>query len=51
MTTDLTKGKKMSRVLVSADTHIAVPPTVADELPDHFRSEVPHLEERLDGMY
>lgn len=39
------------RPLITADCHIAPPPTLADELPERIRSQVPHLEERDDGVY
>lgn len=39
------------RRLISADSHWAPPLTLADELPAAYRAEVPHLEERSDGLY
>ena len=41
----------MSRVLISADTHIAVSPKVADDLPLEIREQVPHLEVRTEGAF
>jgi predicted TIM-barrel fold metal-dependent hydrolase len=37
--------------LITADSHSAVPPALADELPPAMRAKVPHFEERSDGMY
>src|SRR5262245_11444409 len=37
--------------LITTDSHVEVPLTLADELPDRFRVKVPHLEERADGVY
>jgi predicted TIM-barrel fold metal-dependent hydrolase len=39
------------RPLITTDCHIAPPPTLADELPERFRSQVTHLEHRNDGTY
>ncbi|WP_394849119.1 amidohydrolase [Pendulispora brunnea] len=39
------------RRLISTDSHIAVPFHVADELPEKFRKQVPHLDRRADGVY
>ena len=41
----------VKRRLITADSHAAVPPTLADELPPKLRAKVPHLEERRDGVY
>jgi predicted TIM-barrel fold metal-dependent hydrolase len=40
-----------SRPLISTDSHVEVPITLADELPEHLRAKVPHLETRADGVY
>ncbi|XXT23968.1 amidohydrolase family protein [Sorangium sp. So ce429] len=39
------------RRLITADTHAAVPPQIADELPERYRKQVPHLDRRADGTY
>ena len=40
-----------TRPLITTDCHIAPPPGLADELPEKYRSQVTHLEERSDGTY
>lgn len=40
-----------TRPLITTDCHFAPPPTLADELPETFRSRVPHIEHRDDGAY
>lgn len=40
-----------ARPLITTDCHLAPPPTLANELPERFRSQVTHLEERVDGTY
>src|ERR1700728_3523079 len=40
-----------SRPLITTDCHLTPPPTLSDELPERFRSQVTHLEERGDGVY
>ncbi|WP_437836494.1 amidohydrolase family protein [Sorangium sp. So ce1153] len=47
--TSTTVAKK--RRLITADSHITVPPQVADGLPEKYRKQVPHLERRADGTY
>jgi len=39
------------RPLITTDCHLSPPPTLADELPERFRSQVTHLEARSDGTY
>ncbi|WP_394849118.1 amidohydrolase [Pendulispora brunnea] len=39
------------RRLITTDSHIAVPFQIADELPEKYRKQVPHLERRADGVY
>jgi len=39
------------RPLITADCHISPPPTLSDELPDEYRSQVTHLDHRSDGVY
>lgn len=39
------------RPLVSTDYHIATPPSLADELPEPYRAQFPHLEQRSDGTH
>jgi predicted TIM-barrel fold metal-dependent hydrolase len=41
----------MNRTLVTTDSHIVVPWSVADGLPAAMREQVPHLERRSDGIY
>jgi len=39
------------RPLITTDSHTGVPLQLADELPEDYRSFVPHLEHRKDGVY
>jgi predicted TIM-barrel fold metal-dependent hydrolase len=39
------------RTLVTTDSHISTPWTLADDLPEEYRQQVPHLEQRDDGLY
>src|SRR5271156_5696619 len=39
------------RRLISTDSHIVVPWSIADTLPDKFRAMLPHVEHRADGDY
>jgi predicted TIM-barrel fold metal-dependent hydrolase len=39
------------RPLITTDSHVAVPLSIADELPARLRDRVPHLETRADGVY
>ena len=39
------------RRLITSDSHWAPPLQLADELPAKYRGEVPHIEERSDGLY
>ena len=41
----------MNRTLVTTDSHIVVPWSVADDLPPELHVQVPHLERRADGTY
>lgn len=41
----------VNRPLITTDSHVAVPLSLADELPEKFRSKVARLEERNDGVY
>jgi len=41
----------MDATMLTTDCHFPAPPTLADELPEHLRPFVPHLEERDDGVY
>ena len=40
-----------TRPLITTDCHLAPPPQLSDELPERFRSQVTHLEQRSDGTY
>ena len=40
-----------NRPLITTDSHVAVPVSLADELPEEYRSKVGHLEQREDGVY
>ncbi|WP_438018422.1 amidohydrolase family protein [Sorangium sp. So ce315] len=44
------KASKRRR-LITTDSHIAIPFEVADELPEKYRRQVPHLERRANGTY
>jgi predicted TIM-barrel fold metal-dependent hydrolase len=41
----------MTATMLTTDCHFPAPPTLADELPEQLRDQVPHLEERSDGVY
>ncbi len=41
----------MTATTLTTDCHFPAPPTLADELPERLRRQVPHLEERPDGVY
>ena len=41
----------MQRRMITADCHIAVPPSVVDELPESYRQYFPRLERRPDGDF
>jgi predicted TIM-barrel fold metal-dependent hydrolase len=40
-----------TRALITTDCHIAPPPSLSDELPERYRSQVTRLEHRGDGVY
>jgi predicted TIM-barrel fold metal-dependent hydrolase len=39
------------RTLITTDSHLGIPPWLADELPEQYRSLLPHLETRGDERY
>ena len=39
------------RRLITTDSHTVAPLSLANEVPEHLRSKVPHLEKRNDGTY
>src|SRR3712207_3736258 len=39
------------RTLITSDSHLVPPPTLADELPERWRDLVTHVEHRADGSY
>ena len=41
----------MERALITADSHLVVPPTLADQLPARWRTLVSHVDRREDGDY
>lgn len=39
------------RELITTDSHVSTPLSLADELPERYREKVPHLETRPDGVF
>jgi len=40
-----------NRRLITTDSHVSVPLSLAEEMPPEYRFKVPHLEQRGDGVY